>query len=145
MDQTTLTDRLAAVTIVGHVIMIVGTIWLGLSGVIRFEDALDLLPLYVPVLGAYASIMWAYLLAHAKTQTTGDQISGVVVGLGFFLLGTVFFVEIALVFAKALNRISLGQCKLGLAAVETSLAVFLGPLVKRFFPAASPRGTARQG
>lgn len=135
MNQTTLTSSLATVTIVGHVVMIVATFWLGLSGIIRFEDALDLLPSYVPVLGAYASIMWAYLLAHAKTQTNADHISGVVVGLSFFLLGAVFFVEIALMAAKAWNRISLGQCKLGLAAVETLLAVFLGPLVKRFFPA----------
>jgi hypothetical protein len=136
-SERKLAELVTVIMVAGHIAIVLGTLGLGLSGLVRFEDALDLLPLYVPVTGAYASLMWAWLLAPTRVESR-SSVSHVVYWLSVSVVVALFAAEVGLVAGKVWNRISLPQCKVGLTATEVVLAAFIGPVVRRFFPSAEP-------
>lgn len=134
MNRSVLTTRVAVIVIIGHVIVFINALALGILSMMRGIDAIQTLLMASPILAATAISAFNALDDGADTSSA-DMMSKSYSFFAVFFPCLLVVVVCALfgLFWAQIDGFGPDQLKIALGGVETFFGVFLGAISRKLF------------
>lgn len=134
--QATLRSVVAAIVVLGHIFLFLyAFFFLGLFGPLYAEDAMQVVLMSTPVIGATATSALNYVIANEVRSAKGKLVSPLFalfcIAIPSILMLCIFVLY--MLAASSTSQFGLTDLKLGLGVLETFFGVFVGAISKKLF------------